>query len=172
MGRSRRASDPKCGHGAEASARPVERRECARSHRARNTKEPRGAKRVLPRVPPAPLAPAQEGKKHDAQVFGAGAVVLPTPNQEDGWLAGARRRASESDPTFPPTVTLHDLRHTAASLAISAGANIKAVQRSLGHASAAMTLGTYADLFDDDLEGVATVLDLAKSASLRAPGSR
>jgi integrase len=90
----------------------------------------------------APLAAAQEGKKHDALVFGAGAVYLPTPTQGDGWFAGARRRASESDPTFPPAVTLHDLRHTAASLAISAGANVKAVQRMLGHASAAMTLDT------------------------------
>jgi hypothetical protein len=81
-----------------------------------------------------PLASAQEGKQHDALVFGAGAVYLPTPTQGDGWFAGARRRASESDPTFPPAVTLHDLRHTAASLAISAGANVKAVQRMLGHA--------------------------------------
>lgn len=48
-----------------------------------------------------------------------------------------------------------DLRHTAASLAISAGANVKAFQRMLGHASAAMTLDTYADLFDDDLDSVA-----------------
>jgi len=37
-------------------------------------------------------------------------------------------------------LTPHDLRHTAASLAISAGANVKAVQRMLGHASASMTL--------------------------------
>lgn len=50
--------------------------------------------------------------------------------------------------------TVHDLRHTAASLAISAGANVKAAQRMLGHASAAMTLDDYADLFDDDLDAV------------------
>lgn len=66
------------------------------------------------------------------------------------------------DPTFPAALTLHDLRHTAASLAISAGANVKAVQRMLGHASAAMTLDTYADLFDDDLDAVADSLDKAK----------
>jgi integrase len=47
------------------------------------------------------------------------------------------------------------LRHTAASLAISAGANPKVVQRMLGHASAAMTLDVYADLFDTDLDSVA-----------------
>jgi integrase len=53
--------------------------------------------------------------------------------------------------------------HTAASLAVSAGANVKAVQRMLGHASAAMTLDIYADLFDDDLEAVATALDKARA---------
>jgi integrase len=56
-------------------------------------------------------------------------------------------------------VTIHDLRHTAASLAVSAGANVKAVQRMLGHASAAMTLDVYADLFDDDLDAVAEALN-------------
>jgi integrase len=56
-------------------------------------------------------------------------------------------------------LTPHELRHTAASLAVSAGANVKAVQRMLGHASAAMTLDVYADLFDDDLDGVADRMD-------------
>lgn len=56
-------------------------------------------------------------------------------------------------------LTPHDLRHTAASLAISSGANVKAVQRMLGHKSAAMTLDIYADLFDDDLDAVAARLN-------------
>ena len=61
--------------------------------------------------------------------------------------------------------TSHELRHTAASLAVSAGANVKAVQRMLGHASAAMTLDLYADLFDDDLEAVAERLDILREAA-------
>jgi integrase len=56
-------------------------------------------------------------------------------------------------------LTPHDLRHTAASLTISAGANVKAVQRMLGHASASMTLDVYAGLFGDDLDAVADGLD-------------
>jgi integrase len=56
---------------------------------------------------------------------------------------------------------MHDLRHTAASLAISAGANVKAVQTVLGHKSAGLTLDTYTDLFPDDLEAVADALDAA-----------
>ncbi|MBT2555841.1 tyrosine-type recombinase/integrase [Arthrobacter sp. ISL-5] len=55
------------------------------------------------------------------------------------------------------------LRHSAASFAVSAGANVKAVQRMLGHSSAAMTLDIYADLFDDDLDGVADALDAVVS---------
>src|SRR3979490_3311580 len=65
------------------------------------------------------------------------------------WLARAVARCQQADPAFP-RITAHDLRHTAASLAISAGANPKVVQRMLGHASAAMTLDVYADLFSAD----------------------
>ncbi|WP_246528063.1 tyrosine-type recombinase/integrase [Pseudarthrobacter albicanus] len=74
-----------------------------------------------------------------------------------GWFAGAAKRSRV------PRVTPHDLRHTAASFAVSAGANVKAVQRMLGHSSAAMTLDIYADLFDDDLDRVADALDQAVS---------
>jgi integrase-like protein len=56
-------------------------------------------------------------------------------------------------------VSPHDLRHTAASLAVRSGANVRAVQRLLGHASAAMTLDVYAGLFPDDLDAVADSLD-------------
>ncbi|MDT5141135.1 MAG: hypothetical protein QOI79_459 [Mycobacterium sp.] len=42
-----------------------------------------------------------------------------------------------------------DLRHSCASLAISAGVNVLALQRMLGHTSAKVTLDTYADLFDE-----------------------
>lgn len=94
------------------------------------------------------------------------ALVWPTPGtgelrrmqKSTGWFAGAVRRCQTVDETFP-RVSPHDLRHTAASLAVSAGANVKVVQRMLGHASAAMTLDQYADLFDDDLDAVATRLD-------------
>jgi len=58
-------------------------------------------------------------------------------------------------------LTPHDLRDTAASLAVAAGANVKVVQRMLGHASAAMTLDIYAGLFDGDLDAVADRLDEA-----------
>jgi len=58
-----------------------------------------------------------------------------------------------------PNLLPHDLRDTAASLAISSGASIKAVQRMLGHASAAMTLDVYGSLFEEDLEALAKRLE-------------
>jgi hypothetical protein len=68
---------------------------------------------------------------------------------------------SISEPLTPrsPQSPPHSLRHTAASLAISAGATVLSVQRMLGHASAAMTLDVYSDLFDDDLDAVAEALN-------------
>ena len=71
----------------------------------------------------------------------------------NGWLDPAATQVGL------PGLTPHELRHTAASLAVSAGANVKAVQRMLGHASAAVTLDRYADLFEDDLDAVAAALN-------------
>lgn len=110
------------------------------------------------------LARLCEGKSRDDLLFGDGATHMRLPNSRDGWFAEAVKRTQRDDADFP-RVTPHDLRHTAASLAISAGANVKAVQRMLGHASAAMTLDVYSDLFDDDLDSVATALDEARTAS-------
>ncbi|MFE5283882.1 tyrosine-type recombinase/integrase [Nocardia sp. NPDC056611] len=56
-------------------------------------------------------------------------------------------------------VVPHGLRHTAASLAISAGANIKVVQRMLGHKTATLTLDLYGHLFPDDLDNVAAAMN-------------
>lgn len=104
------------------------------------------------------LARQCERKGRDDLLFpGDSGDYLERPHTGSGWFDKACVTADV------PRVTPHDLRHTAASLAVSAGANVKAVQRMLGHASAAMTLDIYADLFDDDLEAVATALDSART---------
>lgn len=59
------------------------------------------------------------------------------------------------------SITPHDLRHTCASLAISAGANVKVPQTLLGHKTATLTLDRYGHLFPDDLESVADAFDAA-----------
>ncbi|MEV0105521.1 tyrosine-type recombinase/integrase [Nocardia sp. NPDC050799] len=62
-------------------------------------------------------------------------------------------------------VVPHGLRHTAASLAISAGGNIKVVQRMLGHKTATLTLDLYGHLFPDDLDAVADGMDSGARAA-------
>ncbi len=106
---------------------------------------------------------ACRSKLPDASVFPApdgGFLRRPRTDEGSGsWFGGAVRRSGV------PRLTPHDLRHTAASLAISSGAHVKAVQRMLGHASAAMTLDTYADLFDDDLDAVAAAMNVGAVAA-------
>ncbi|AZG43488.1 tyrosine-type recombinase/integrase [Gordonia insulae] len=68
----------------------------------------------------------------------------------------------------PEGFTPHELRHTAASLAVSAGASVLALQKMLGHAKASMTLDVYADLFDDDLDAVAVSLEGVREKALAA----
>jgi len=82
---------------------------------------------------------------------------LRRPHPVSGWFTKAVTASGV------PRLTPHDLRHVAVSLAVSAGANVKTVQKMLGYASAAMTLDISADLFDDDLEAVAGALDQVRS---------
>ncbi len=65
-----------------------------------------------------------------------------------------------------PGLNPHELRHTAASLAIAAGADVKVVQQMLGHASAAMRLDQYGHLFGDRLDQVAEAMDAARTAGV------
>lgn len=58
-----------------------------------------------------------------------------------------------------PTLRLHDLRHTYASLSRRAGADLRLLQKTMGHSSITTTGHIYADLFDDELDAVADALD-------------
>jgi hypothetical protein len=62
-------------------------------------------------------------------------------------------------------VVPHSLRHTAASLAIASGADVKVVQQMLGHKSATMTLDLYGHFFESLLVDVADRLDAAARAA-------
>ncbi|WEV72112.1 site-specific integrase [Bifidobacterium sp. ESL0790] len=106
---------------------------------------------VYPDALDAGLKKLMEGKKDDDLLFtGADGSYLrrTNPNGRGKWFYRACETAGV------PHMTIHDIRHTAASLMVRSGANVKAVQRQLGHSSAAMTLDVYADLFDDDLNGM------------------
>ncbi|MDI3194248.1 site-specific integrase [Pseudarthrobacter sp. AL07] len=119
------------------------------------------------RVVPLPALVAQRLKRSSStssastRVFsGARGTVLRnstwTRRHYSPAIADMRAAASNF-----PRPTFHDLRHTAVSLAVSSGANIKVIQRIAGHASATMTLDTYAGLFDHDLHDSAGRLNTA-----------
>ena len=74
-------------------------------------------------------------------------AVLRNRNARSAWFDATAQAIGEPGLT-PARAAAHR-----GSLAIKAGANVKAVQRMLGHASAAMTLDRYADLFDERRPG-------------------
>jgi integrase len=100
-------------------------------------------------------------------------AALVFPDSEGGHMRGSnvRRRwwsqAVAAAELFPRKVgdkvvyefKLHELRHTAASLAIQAGANIKALQNMLGHESAGLTLDRYGHLYGSDVEAVGVAMN-------------
>lgn len=110
---------------------------------------------ILPGFLADRLAAHVQGMSPDDLVFTAprGGPLRTSNFRRDVWAKACER----SD--MPTGLLVHDLRDTAASLAISAGASIKAVQRMLGHASAKMTLDTYGSLFEEDLEDLADRLN-------------
>jgi integrase len=70
-----------------------------------------------------------------------------------------------------PGLHPHELRHTAASLAIASGATVKVVQQMLGHKSATMTLDLYGHLYADQLDDLGDRLhDAAMGAAERSRG--
>nr|WP_315266299.1 site-specific integrase [Microbacterium lemovicicum] len=75
-----------------------------------------------------PLHELIAGKSADQLVFGDGTSHLLIPASRNGWITAAVREARAADPTMP-RVTPHDLRHTAASLAVQAGAHVTSIQR-------------------------------------------
>jgi integrase len=91
----------------------------------------------------------------------------------EGLRGGVLRNRNFNRRTFTPAavsigephLTPHCLRHTAASLAIAAGANVKVVQQMLGHKTASMTLDLYGHLFPDQLDDVADRLDVIGRAA-------
>lgn len=113
---------------------------------------------------PATLAPMLE-----AAIDGRGPDDPLFPAPQGGYLHPRNFRYRVFDRAVEaaglPFITPHDLRHTAASLAVASGASVKAVQKMLGHASAAMTLDVYAGLFDDELDSVAERLEQGASAA-------
>jgi len=87
------------------------------------------------------------------------------PSHVSDWFARIARAAG-----LPP-ITLHGLRHGAASMALAAGTDVKVVSAELGHSTTHFTQDTYQTVFPD----VAKAAAEATAALLRgaaAPGGR
>lgn len=117
---------------------------------------------IFPRLLKPCLEDACDGRRQSDLLFPdkrTGSYLRKThgPCSTSSWFYGAKRRSLGDE--IADSMTIHDLRHTCASLLVHAGANVKAVQRQLGHKSATMTLDVYADLFDDDLDAVGDAMD-------------
>ncbi len=96
----------------------------------------------VPRFLAAELAPLVAGRDGDALLF-------ELPRREVLRVRNFRRNVF--DPAVrrvgPAGLHPHELRHTAASLAMASGADVKVVQTMLGHKTATMTLDLYGHLF-------------------------
>ncbi len=100
----------------------------------------------------------QVGTTHDALVFTA---PDDTPLRYGNFSRRFWKRAL-ADAGIPAT-GLHALRHTCATLLISHGAPIKAVQAQLGHQSAELTLDRYGHLYPDQMDVLAARLEDASA---------
>lgn len=104
------------------------------------------------------LAREMVGRGPDDLVFTSlTGAVLRVRNMRRDWFDLAALAAGVEG------LTPHELRHTAASLAVAQGASVLAVQRMLGHDRPSTTLNVYSDLFDADLDDVAERLDAART---------
>jgi integrase len=163
-GRGNRAS------GAQRRSRPWSAPSCRGGGRDRGkdrrrlAEEPCGARMPLAGFLRPLLEQQIEGKAPDDLVFpAAGGGFLQSSNFR-GRCFDAAARAAGLDGLTP-----HELRHTAASLAIATGASVKAVQSMLAHSTATLTLDLYGHLFPDELDTVADSLDDERARLLADP---
>ncbi len=108
-----------------------------------------------------PLAPKRQRFVND----GPGSASEPVPSNPPG-----ERRAGAIGPASDllrqlvavdvlKRITLHECRHTFASLMIAAGVNAKALSTYMGHANIAITLDRYGHLMPGNEEEAASLLD-------------
>lgn len=68
--------------------------------------------------------------------------------------------------TAAASMSVHDLRHVAATLSIAAGADVKLVQEMLGHKDATETLNTYSHLWPSKLGEVISLVEERRRKAL------
>jgi len=71
-----------------------------------------------------------------------------------------------------PRIRVHGLRHTHVTLALQAGANIRAVSECVGHRDISITLATYAHILPAQHVEVAATVGAVLFAPPAAPAER
>ncbi len=89
---------------------------------------------------------------------------------DKAWGAANRRERAAAgeegrEPNLLARITLHECRHTFASLMIAAGVNAKALQTYMGHSSVAVTLDRYGHLMPGTEAEAASLLDAYLTAA-------
>lgn len=101
--------------------------------------------------------------------------ALPFTNTDGGQVRANNWRKRVFYPAcqragIDPIPHVHDLRHSAASIAFAAGATPKEVQEMLGHADPRLTLAIYTDVLAGLQEATADRLDAMIAAADPASG--
>lgn len=88
-------------------------------------------------------------------------LVFPSPEGSHLRVRNWRRRSGFDSARIGLGIiaTPHDLRRTFGSLARMAGADLRFIQKAMGHGSITTTARIYAHLYDDELDVVAAALD-------------
>ena len=115
----------------------------------------------------APLLETEIGKRDDAELLFGSRRGGYLSVGEVRWVFDQAAKAIDQD-----GLTLHELRHSCASLAIAAGATAKVLQTLLGHKTATLTLDRYGHLFPDDLGRIADAFDKAAENTAARPAAR
>jgi integrase len=109
----------------------------------------------LPHVVVEALRPRVAGRAaHQSAVTSPNGAMLRSNN----WRRHTHWNKAIKKTGLAP-LTIHDLRHTYASLARKSGADLRYVQKTMGHSTPTVTANIYSDLYADELDQVATNLD-------------
>lgn len=139
---------PKSEKGRRKVPIPRALREHLAAHRLRSV----GDGLTFGRTPDSPFAPQPLSERaHVAWGWRQVPSSKRTEDQPDAWVPAA------DNPLTP--ITLHECRHTFASLMIAAGVNAKALSTYMGHANIAITLDRYGHLMPGNEDEAAGLLD-------------
>lgn len=127
-----------------------------------------GKSRTVPLVEEAAalLLPRLAGRKPDALIF---------PNASGGYRSNNNFKRDVHWSEVGKGRRIHDLRHTAATLWLASGVDLKTVQAWLGHSSAKLTADTYAHYLGSDADTAAVArlnAALGGTPGLRTPSRK